>query len=131
MIKKIIIALSLSTISLFAMKSEVIQNLDEIKLKNGEYIITNQNKLFSFNKQKDNFVAFKLENNLIYNDNFHTGIKIENNTLILYDTYNIFTQEYGKVYEKWKIEDYQGIMETNNTCYKLINKQYNLLLCTN
>lgn len=130
MLKKIITILSLSTLSLFAMKVETINNLDEIKIRNGNYIITDQNKTFSFNKIKDKYVAFELKDDLIFNNDFHTGIKIENNKLFIYETYNIFTKEYGKVYEEWAIENYTGIMETNNVCYKLNNNKHSLLLCT-
>lgn len=117
---------SLLGLSLFA------NNNNEIKLANGNYnISTNKEKAFIFNNKKVNFVAFKIEGNVISNENFTTGFKLENNILSLYDSFNPFTNEYGKVIEEWEISNANLNVLTRNTCYNISNKKENLLLCTN
>lgn len=124
MIKKILLIVLLSLSSLMAKE-------DIIKLKERSYIITNKNKLFTFNGISDKFVEFKIDKNIIFNKNFNTGFTLEDNKLKIYQSYNIFTNEYSKKFEEWNLSKLEKNQLLKSECYKLFNKKYELTLCEN
>lgn len=102
---------------------------DNVKLKETHYIITNKDKLFTFNGISDKYVEFRIDKNIIFNKTFNTGFTLENNKLKIYQSYNVFVNKYSEKFEEWHIDFLDNNKLLNKNCYKLYNNKYDLLLC--
>lgn len=121
MIKKLVL-LSIFSLSLFS----------DTTLDKGTYTLTNKDKFFEFNGIRDKYFQFKIKNNFIYNKDFDSYYRLEENgELSLYKYYDKDTLVTSNKKEIWYIKNNNNDKKffNNKNCLHLTNDKYELLFC--
>lgn len=101
-------------------------------LEKGTYSLTNKDRFFEFNGIRDKYFIFKIKENFIYNKDFDSYYRLEENgELSLFKYYDKDTLVTSNKKEIWLIknDNYNKSYYNKNNCKLLTNNIYELTFC--